>query len=537
MRSIPLMMTWEYVASRWHFSLLCVLGANLVPVMLFLLLRSKGVEADDESLQQMLYRFQFLNVLLGIVTTVPLDGFRTRFFAYPCTTTTLTAYEMIPAMIQGGLMTMLLIAFHNAIFGQQFPIWGPALFAMTGTAIYRATYWYAKDIAWFNRGLLEGTVMVFPMATLCGCYLYRFGFFRRMVLIPDDSGLVDTFTHFAVSFAACFVARSGIARNRCGEVSYSSVPIAFLSSMRSEQGFSEFRTSKEAQSWYLRQGNGLALPTMTVFLLLIGLFGVIGLMQRSLNSMVESLIVFSLVSAFAGGILGATSIIEGYVSSRKSQSQNDPLAFGSFFATRPITDLFLAKSLLRASLRITAIAWAIWAIAYLATVGLLYWSGSDAFHVLLEKLRWWVLPGVMLAYWIFAGIGASLILVGRREVLIGLFAACFAILLASLFLTEWLLSPQAKVRFFEAFQTVFGVGLISGTVWLFGQALRRNMIDVTTARNCLAAWLLLLGIIFIEWKIRSGELATRYLLAAGIASLVVVPFASAPLAVGLNRHR
>lgn len=539
MRSIPLMMAWEQVARGGRFVVICLLAANILPVLLFCLLRSKGLDADDPSMKQVLSRLQFLNLFFGLASAIPVDGFRTRFYVFPCTTAQLATYQLFPQMLHAGFNVIVLIAVQNLIFGQDFPVWGPALFAVSGTAVYRATYWYTKDIAWFNRGMLEGTTMILPMAILLNCYVVRFGFLTSNIDVTHDSGIGESCAHFAVVFVAYFVTKSGIARNRCGEVSYSQdVPDFFNPRSRSDSRFPEFRTTHAAQFWFLWKGNAWTSPAFVVVFSLMGMIGV-GLSQSSIRSdkTAEALIASGFVLGYAGGIIAAASMVGRYCANRKGLSPGDALEFGHFFATRPMTDDAMARSILQASTCTAALACLVWALTQLIVVVVLYLSGSELLSALMEKTRWWYFPAAVLTFWIFVAVGCSVLLVGRRDALLRCAIAGIGIPIAVLFLSESLLPQESKVKLFGLLQVVGGIGLVLGSGYLFSKALRRSLIARSTTVLCIGIWLVLAAGIFFEWRYRSGELPTRYLLAVGIATLTVVPFAATPLAVGLNRHR
>ena len=97
--------------------------------------------------------------------------------------------------------------------------------------------------------------------------------------------------------------------------------------------------------------------------------------------------------------------------------------------------------------------------------------------------------------------------------------------------------------FFFCALSGFGIALFLLTLAIWGLALRRNMVET---RHALLAGIVLAGLIGLAgWQFSNGlplptnnhGLTPYFLLISGLLSVVVFPFAAAPLALAWNRTR
>src|SRR5579885_1005999 len=130
MRSVPTALTWElFTRGRWNL-LLAVFGANLLPILLLTALRRDGVIVSDNEPAFLIMHVVLLQIMMLTfgAAVFSSQGDVKRLFTYPIPTTTLVAWHMLPAMVLAWLQTVISVAAWNAIYGVDWPIWGPALF-------------------------------------------------------------------------------------------------------------------------------------------------------------------------------------------------------------------------------------------------------------------------------------------------------------------------------------------------------------------------------------------------------------------------
>ncbi len=100
-----------------------------------------------------------------------------------------------------------------------------------------------------------------------------------------------------------------------------------------------------------------------------------------------------------------------------------------------------------------------------------------------------------------------------------------------------LLDPAAKLLLEQIVATGLGVLLLVSAAAIFRAARRRGLVERPMIWAAAAVWLAA-TLAFVAF--RPGTPEPRLIgdiLGAGVLALIVVPFAAAPLALSLNRHR
>ncbi len=97
MRSIPLALTWELLQHRRWQLLGALLGANLLPVLLFTGLRRDGpLDADENTFLVIHMVMTQINMLVFGTAVFAAQDRPARLYAFPIPTTTLVTWQLLP---------------------------------------------------------------------------------------------------------------------------------------------------------------------------------------------------------------------------------------------------------------------------------------------------------------------------------------------------------------------------------------------------------------------------------------------------------
>lgn len=527
MRTIPASMTWEIVRrGRWN-SILTILGTIAAMSVMYFGFRYDGpVSRSDKSMLELGYIvLQVLAFAFGIVMW-DAQGKVARLYAYPINTSAIVAYRLMPAMVLIALQMMLVTALLNSLFDFGWPILGPALLAAVAFALVDAVAWLTeKSNGWMAIAVsCVGGVLGLWFKSRFGPIAGEPQHFWQTVTPLD----LATMLGFAI--AAYAIAVYAVARNRRGEP-----PVSIGVSEWFEHVFD--RSPREAQvfsgplralSWSEWRKKGWVMPFGALALLVIGFVTWI-IAFRSADSLFSGLVV-------SGFVLTMLGFIGGIILGNTGHNDADFL-MNSFLATRPISDSDLARVCLATAAKSLLSAWAIW----VAAVGILYVSlvafGASEHARLPKDFGWWhvVLPVVFA--WITTGCTMSIGLTGRVVQIIMIFLAIFAVITATAFASKLLLSPDAHLYLQRTVAIVIQLGIVAVTVWVFVEARRRELISTATTWAGASLWLASTALGAIVLPQAPEPRIVAILLGAVGAALAILPFAAAPLAISMNRHR
>ncbi len=214
MQSIPVTMTWEILRrGRWYLAL-ATLGGLALPIIVLAALRNDGLsDMQDQSLINICVLFT-LNCMFTFGSGIFSSRDKiSRLYVYPLRTSTIVAWRMLPAMAIISLQMSFGIAFINAIFGANWPIWGPAMAAAVAFAAVDAVAWLTeKSIHWLIVGL---TILAFGLGLW---FRSRYGFiFTGPPHYWSEVSVADALVMLTVAIAAYWVAVVAVSRNRRGE--------------------------------------------------------------------------------------------------------------------------------------------------------------------------------------------------------------------------------------------------------------------------------------------------------------------------------
>ena len=525
MHSIPVAMTWEMLKrGRWNL-IAFAFAANLLHLILLTGLQHDGaLDTFGSGLSVMHLVLIQINVLIFGIALFDALGPPSRLYALPIRTEALVAWQMLMAMVVMALESLASTALLNAVFGLNWPLWGPTLYAVAGVAANLAALWFTEKSGWFP--IAVGFVGVVLGLWLKSRYGPMFSEPEHMWLEVTPMEVLTLFIFAGLSYYAAII---GVARHRCGE----SLPSLGIIAMF-ERVFDPppdvgppFSTPLQAQVWFEWRKKGWALPVVVVFGMFIGL-SVWGVFNRELNDLFEGFV--------AGGailtLMGFLGLFLGAVGPNDSTFD-----IGHFQATRPLTNSEISQTVLKVMARSVLIAWTIWAVPFLILFATLSASQAVPNVEILQDFGWWYFPATLLGCWTVMSVLSAMAMTGRSRLLSQLVCGLVAGSMGLVLFSSFALPDSARLPFARGLAVTAGAVLVFGTVWIFIAALRRSLIALATVAAAGSVWMLLSGLIVFDWVLHPDRSWLACVLVVGLAALVVAPLAAAPLALAWNRNR
>jgi hypothetical protein len=295
-----------------------------------------------------------------------------------------------------------------------------------------------------------------------------------------------------------------------------------------------------AQLWYEWRQHGTLIPTYSTLLLMIIML--VASAAQGDDLPMQLLLVAGVPACVCGAV--GPSLARG-----SAWSSN--LAVPQLLATRPLSNAALASAKLLILGFGIIVAW------LLALATGIYFVARAAEPEVLSRL-WRQLEfilgagpaegiagmvGVLLLLfpWVSASVGLSIALTGRKELMARLVlgGVAFLVLLAVL-VAACARDPENLSllrRWISLLAGLIGAGGFAGTIYAFVIANRRRVLTPAILTTSVSLWLSLL-VTAAVFGLLAGREVGGLIVAAGIAlaSLSVVPFAVAPLALAANRH-
>ncbi len=525
MRSIPVTMTWEML-TRGRWSLLAfALAANALPVLLLTALRHEaGFDPDDPSMLVMQVTMIQIQMFIFGCAAFDAQGRPSRLYAMPIPTSSLVAWQMLPSMVLVGLEALASTACLNAAFDLNWPLWGPALFAAVGVAAIQAVMWSMEKSAWLP-------VSVGIVAAMLGLWFKsRIG---PMFSMPTHSWVEltpgEVFTLLTFAGLSYYAAVVGVARRRCGEPLPSLGIITWIERVCDpppDVG-APFTTPEQAYFWFEWRKKGWVMPFTVVFGMVVGL-GIWVLFIRELKDLFEGFV--------AGGamltLMGFMGFVLGIVG-----PNDQTFEMGHFLATRPLTNTEMSRTLLKVLGKSVLIAWTIWAVPFVILTAILFAKGAIPSVELLNDWGWWYFPMTLLGCWTLTSVLASISMTGRSKLLAQLICGVLAAFFGLGLFCNYALPVESRPTFNRGVGIVVGVVIALGTVWAFVSARRQALIGSPTVASAFSVWAVLGGLIVHDWVQHPARPLMPGVLVACLATLVVAPLATAPLALAWNRNR
>ena len=525
MRSIPVTMTWEML-TRGRWSLLAfALAANLLPVMLLTALSHEWVlDPDDPSMLMMQLTMTQIQMFIFGCAAFDAQGQPARLYAMPIPTSSLVAWQMLPSMMLVGLESLASIACWNALFDLNWALWGPALFAAVGVAAIQAVLWSAEKSAWLPLAVgFVGAILGLWFKSRIGP-MFSLPTHQWVELTPGDVFTLLTFA--GLSYYGAVV---GVARRRCGEPLPSLGMIAWIERVCDpppEVG-APFTTPEQAHFWFEWRRKGRVMPATVVFGMVVGL-GIWVLFIRELKDLFEGFV--------AGGamltLMGFLGVVLGIVG-----PNDQSFEMGHFLATRPLTNTEMSRTLLKVLAKSVLIAWTIWAVPFVILTAICFAKGAIPPVEILNDLGWWYFPMTLLGCWTVVSVLASLSMTGRSNLLAQLICGLLVLFIGLGLFSHYALPVSARLNFTRGVAVAVGVSIAVGAIWAFVLARRQSLIGLPTVYAALSVWTVLSGLIALDWMRHPARPLLLGVFGVLLATLVVAPLATAPLALAWNRNR
>ncbi len=461
----------------------------------------------------------------------------------------LTSRQILRAQLALGILAIVAlhlfnVVFYRVAFGATLPLWGPLMILIPAVIAAAGLAAWLADFRWW-RPFVAGAVVIGAGNAVGNRHLLEWlggtPVDRSAAWLTPTS--VEFFGIMLLGAVGYFLALRGIERDRCSELRawpdldtlLHSFAARLSRLLRSPVTATPYRSGVSAQFWFEFWQKGLILPIIATCLGGLSMIGAYYSPYVWLAGFADGLPVILATCFFVGGVItGLTNL--------GRQGKANGMAIGEYRATRPLTDTQLASAFLKAALATVFATAMIGAAFALIAFG---WSTfeiserallmSRGFGDLLPKL-----PATVAVSWCLLGLAASIAMTGRAWVMILPLALGIGALLDGP-LVERLPMSRAGLEFLtRTFVWAVVLSIVAGSIAAYVIAFRRKLVSLRTVSIGGILWaavtvgLLNLAALLDESQPMTLEAITIF---ATFAALVVVPLATAPLALSWNRHR
>lgn len=546
MRSMPQALLWEMLAhGRWSLPGYFAMG-NAVPLLVYTALSGIGIDPDDPAFITLQFSFLPLIIFQFAIGIVAAHGPMARLYATPISAGSIVAWHMFSGGVVLGTQTAAAASLYNWLFDVGWPVWAPALFAAAAWACYQLLLCVSTkpSLPSFALALLPGMALFAWLQSRYGNWFSTPKHYWSEVTTGEIATLASV---IAVSYA---VTVWGVRRVRSGEelvhLGLGTWFVAMLDAWvsRSAKALLPFRSAAHAQFWYVWRLRGWVLPIVLAFVLLIASVGT--LMEFEFGRLNQSDLHQEILGI--GGILpfaafGAGAFLGGAFCTNLPRRRESSLAdlsgqfdcTDNFQATRPLRNIDFAKATLQTAALSSVIAWGMWFMLFAANLAFSHAATQFSEPVFPAPFGAWYLPLTLLGTWA-AMANASVIGLSGRAVW---FTVAIVILTLGLAFVPALLRTYAEPSVQERIGWTCVVLVASATIvaglWALAKAshqklLGRKAIAIVAAVLC--------AVVSAAIALRPMPLFfAGHLVILAFASLVVMPIATVPLAIGWNRHR
>lgn len=550
MRSIPQALLWElWARGRISIPGFFLLG-NVFPLLVFSALQREGLDPSEQA--SLIVYGAFLPIMMfqfgvGIMAA---QGSLARLYTAPISTASLVAWHMFPGAALMALEVAVALEVQRQLFHRELVVVGPSLFAFAAWASAQTF------VSVPQRTVLSFLRSAAPCVLMFLWLQSRFGdWFAQPVHDWTEVRLSELLFMIAAVAVTFQLTCRGVARDRCGELTHSSLlrrlwnrVLSFRNGSRIAA--SPFGSPVEAQLWYEWQYRGLALPLGTLLTLsMAGCILLVRLLQtRDMTSQLpvlyEGLIfgggVLSMLAALTGMLAGSTStgvqVRHHNPAVRDMTSSGNFDQMGHFSATRPLTDLTMANCVLRNVARSVISAWLIWLVTLLLVVFARAGSNSVIEYPFSPAACWhWYLPLTLLGTWVSMMITTLMTLTGRFVYLFSTLIGVVVLLVSMDIAAQLVLTEVSRNLLLRSLLVSVDLLIVTGTLSAFFLARRRQLLETNTLRRLLIS---AAGLLLVTWWVTPAGLPMPvYTTLLALLALALLPFAAAPLAVCWNRHR
>ena len=548
MRSMPQALLWETVShGRW-----AIPSFFLVAIMLPLLIYGalSGLTIDPQAHEFIALQFAFLPIVvfqLAIGVAVA-QGPLSRLYAFPISANSIVTWHMLSGALILAFETVATCWLFNSLFQVNWPILGPALFA--------AAAWSALQVLMSvssQQSMPAFCLAGAPAVWLCLWLQNRYGsWFSPPKHYWSEVTPTEIATLFGF-FIVCYVVTTySVSFARCGE----RMPTLGIGNWLAKKWDTftlsrsappRFRSAAEAQFWYEWQVKGVALPLITMLMLLCAITGGLGawyLQRSTLGSLYEGVLYlggFVSVLACAAGFFFGLEVDAKPVGQRELQLGDSiaeaqfPSGMGTFLSSRPFSSKDFSRANLRTAAQSSLIAWLMW-FALFVSCWLTMWLTKQLPTAFMpHDFGLFYLPMTILGPWIAMTNLGTIGLSGRGgKILFGLvsFFVGYSVLMG---IVNHFSNALVTAQIHAVCTTCAAMLIVAATILAFVQARRHEHISLNTLLVASLASCAVVIVAILGLPVAVPFIVYPTLFA--FAALVVIPFASMPLAIAWNRHR
>lgn len=443
-------------------------------------------------------------------------------YGLPIKTATIVNVRMLCTALRACFDTIIYIVALNLLFKLNLPIYSPVLFSVTIACVVLATHWACEKSVWQPLMLFAPLVPLFLWyLPLSYWFLTRF---EATVAMRPERQWLDLLLSIALIAASYVVARIFVARNRQGDYFewQFKIPVTIASTGFATAPTRPFRSPQEAMRWYHWRLIGWAPIVVAIAVEII--IGVCLLFAEDRKNRWEIL----LASGFVLPALGLVPAVAAGIVNAKTKSTELP----QFLATRPSTNWSLTSPILEVLLKSILIAWGIWLVPIPIFSALVPLQDLEFRS---PELQWgaFYYLSILLGYWTVAALYFSLLATGRPWLAVVAFCGPLAFAIT----VDNLTAGELQKEIWGIIHSLLGLGLVAGSYHAFRTAQRSGQIDSRVTLICIAIWVVLACAATSGIAFHKVHEIRAYLMACGLTALVVLPFATLPLAVAWNRAR
>lgn len=548
MASIWKVLTWHYgrqaVPMIGLMFLVMILGPLAIKGMFLL----GGLYVESNFLGEMstLPRFYFNYLPLAFVffAAVVFSGqndIRHTVYPLPISTPHLVAWHLILGMLSIVVMNVGVLLAYDWLFETGWPIFQPTLLMLAGMVLAQGLGWSLYDFSFRRLG-----VCILTFAAFCwwGVDLH---FPNGYDADPDFMkvfGPLQWIVLAAVTAGGWFLCVRMLGQHRRGETLLSKTsdnPAIKIDELLFDlfspaqplfaNGLAALRWNEWRRGRLFAVAAGLGVSIIPVFA------GIAACFTSTNYRLVEGCLAITCYLAVVSGL------VSGQVITMSIWSNPTTGGMSTFFGTAPVSDRDLGRVLLRNLFCSNQLMWATIAVLGLAIPTFVVLTSdaktqAEILHGLWLYDRFGaaaILVAVALSAlsaWGVSGTLGSLCMTGNNRMMAAVIFALVTSAVLGTFVIRFLVPVGVRETVALTVCMLVSLAAVGSSIWLFRRAVLRELISTETALIAVGIWLAEVAFLFAvlpfspTWKV----------MFCGVASLTVMPLASAPLAVAWNRH-
>ncbi|QDT45566.1 hypothetical protein Pan241w_56920 [Gimesia alba] len=494
------------------------------------------------------YFFSFVSFSWLLFIGICIHAFRDcrKFiFALPLSSASMASWLMLISAGFVVFLSLLTNGLYRVLFFDQnwlseyWPVLGPTLFVTTLVIVGHSLYWNFQSQSFLK--------LLFSAAVVIGLgWWFASRFFPNGIQNPIVPWcrvtLSEYATMLAVSLGAWWLGVASFKRVRCGDAKpsrpWEQISLWFNGSINGAQAADApvclSRTDSLGQLHWRQSCSGAVRMVGIALVILLSVTILVSLTQSGPDLQLFhettslALLLFSIISATLLGIF----LGEGLVNKEKRE-------LIPALANAPFSDQVLASALLWNLMKSIGVLFAFLllslALGYLAAEfifkhDVILWNEGLP---VLQSVGFKVLVALAV-YWCIAANLVSLLWTGRNWFMISVFACITVLSFIGTPLYIFVVPRDWQPQVGQMILSFLTLLVISGSVTAFVMALRKNLIRFRTVVGS-ALFVVVTTLLF--WNVWNSHPQVLRVFCSSLFLLLVIPFATIPLAVSWNRHR